>query len=254
MPKRVQPRFKLFSRALLCTCVVDISNKIVFDAGGALPFIVSPRYEEIFVTHCDPDHISGLFPYALLKGNEKVKVYAPKSCADIIKRHSKELDLENVEIRAVKDGDEITISKGKKIVVLGVKHLHKDAVAFLLKRKTRKLLSEYVGLTSQEISNLVKKGIHVTKEEWANDVIYTGDIDKESLEKLPEAEFLITETTYPNDMRERAQQYGHVCEQDVDAVATKYSHVIKIHESIGFFDKPHENKYVERIDLGKYKG
>lgn len=249
-----QPRFKIFSRSTLSACVVDTLNRIVFDAGGALPFIVPPRYENIFVTHCDPDHVLGLFTYALLRGKEKVNVFAPTSCAHMLMRWSQEFYIENLQIKGVKDGEEISISENSKVVVISVKHLQKDAVAFLLKHKQRKLCPEYTGLPPHEVSELVKKGVKVTSEEWTNDTIYTGDLDRESLENLPMAKFLITETTYPNAERQLADQYGHVCEEDVNRVATKYEHVIKVHESLGYYDRPHTDENVERVNLGKYEG
>lgn len=249
-----QARFRLFSRSTLSACVVDRLNNVVFDAGCALPLIVSPRYENIFVTHCDPDHVLGLLPYALLRGKEKVKVFAPKSCADMLIRWSQDCNIDNLEIKAVRDGEEIQISKDFKIGVIHVNHLRKDCVAFVSKRKQRKLRPEYTGLTSQEVSDLVKKGVLVSSDEWVNDTVYTGDLDQESLRKLPKAEFLITETTYPDNERELADRYGHLCEQDIDEIASKYETVIKVHESLGYYDQTHRYPNVERIKLGEYEG
>jgi ribonuclease BN (tRNA processing enzyme) len=249
-----QKRFKVFSRSNLSTCIIDQENKMVFDAGPALPFIVTPRYSIIFITHSDPDHLLGLVPYARLRAAERLDVYAPQESLMKIEQLAKDYGLENISPIQVDNGRETYVSNNVQVVGLQVAHLDKEAVAYLVRVRKKKLIPEYSRLSGDELLELARQGAQLSETIWEDDLLYTGDMSRESLYAIPKARILIIDCTYPVGMSELACKYGHLCEDDVDEISNRYGTVIKIHESLGHFDNSHQHPEVERVKLGLVEG
>lgn len=219
---------------------------ILFDAGD---FSGGPlKSRKVFLTHCHPDHV-GALPLMIAQHSmdsypTPFEVFASVEDAANLDALLASLDntfggrrLLNTNVHALKVGDRVP-TRRQDLVVEALRSFHgvpSRGYALILSKK--KLRPEFVGLSSNEIVDLRKKGVDVT--EVCEDTLLTvsGDTQIEFLlreKKAQKAKVLVHEVTlYTEDSRDLARQYGHTHVLDMIEHCEKFEgdYLVLVHRS-----------------------
>lgn len=194
--------------------------RIGFDL-GAQPwdFMGTPTW---FVTHTHLDHAACLPVYVArrrMMHMEPPTLYVPEPVLDDLRRLLliwQRLDRGRMrcEMRGVRPGDEIELSRENVVSVFGTAHTI-PSVGYLVWDRRNKLKEEYLGLPGDKIRDLRLSGVSVTREVRVPLVAYTGDTSPAGLDSFPpvyEAKILITELSFimPSHRKEKIHKFGHM--------------------------------------------
>ncbi len=194
--------------------------KIGFDL-GAQPwdFMVTPTW---LISHAHLDHMAALPVYIARRRMMKMKpptIYLPEANLEDVKKLLlvwQRLDRGRmvVELKGVKPGDEIELSRDHVISVIRTSHTV-PSVGYVVWERRFKLKEEYHGRPGNELRDLKYAGVEITHEVRTPLVAYTGDTSPHALDDHPvlfEAKVLITEMSFivPNHRREKIHKFGHM--------------------------------------------
>ncbi|NBO94066.1 MAG: hypothetical protein EBV06_17425 [Planctomycetia bacterium] len=118
------------------------------------------------------------------------------------------------ELRGVKPGDEIDLSREHVVSVFETTHTI-PSVGFIVWDRRLKLKDEYIGLAGDRIRDLRLSGVAVTREVRVPLVCYTGDTSPAGIDACPDvfrAKVLITEMSFirAKHRREKIHKFGHM--------------------------------------------
>lgn len=212
--------------------------KIGFDL-GAQPwdFMGTPTW---LLTHTHLDHIAALPVYIARRRMMRMDpptVYIPAEAVEDIERLLRivqKLDRGRmlVNLKGVKPGDEIELSRDHLITVFPTVHTI-PSIGYIVWDRRFKLKEEYHGLPGEKIRDLRQSGVPVTREVRIPLLAYTGDTSPPGLDGTPavyKAKILITECSFvrPGHRKEKIHKFGHVHLDDVIERADRFENELII--------------------------
>jgi len=213
---------------------------VCFDIGKAPDQFISINH--VLLTHGHMDHAAG-FAYYLSQrnfcGQSAGTILAPKN---LIKPMKEIIDawarLDGNKIPAklvgVKPGDEYQIKPNLFAKVFPTKH-SKGSVGYSVIERRKKLKTEYIGLTSQQIVELKKQRVEIDYTLDIPIATYIGDtqyVDFSQLKYIVESKILIAECTFyetEHATRAEAGKHMHINEFAVLIEKLQNEHIIITH-------------------------
>ncbi len=214
-----------YSRAAVQTYYRVPELKLGFDF-GAQPwaFMGTPTW---FMSHAHLDHVAALPVYVARRRMMKMEpptIYMPESNVETVDKILKlftKLDRGRMpcQLIGVKPGDEIELSREHVVTVSATKHTV-PSVGYVVWERRRKLKTEYVGLSGEQIRDIRLAGTDVTSEFRLPLVAFLGDSSPEGLDDCPamyQAKILITEISFvhPSHRKEKIHKFGHIHLDDI---------------------------------------
>lgn len=232
-----------FSLAGVSTSIAVDNLNICFDVGQGLPHSLS--YEHYFITHAHMDHAAGI-PYIIsqkaLNEEKSPKFYMPKvmvaPMTEIMNSWAKMEGFNySFEFIGVDEYTEIEINAYYSVKPF--KTIHRiPSFGYALYRKAKKLKTEFLDKTQQEIVELKKKNTQIHEEQKEVLVAFTGDTLFDVFQAEPwlyAVPLLITEVTYFDDRRPvaRAREWGHIHFDEFISAIDKFNNekIFFIHHS-----------------------
>jgi ribonuclease Z len=210
--------------------------KIGFDLGAQPWDFMSTQ--TFFVTHTHLDHAASLPVYVARRRMMRMEpptIYLPEPVLEDIKRLLlvwQRLDRGRMvcELRGVKPGDEIALSRDNVVTVFPTEHTV-PSVGYVVWDRRNKLKEEYHGLPGEKIRDLRLSGVEVTREVRVPLVAYTGDTSPAGLDNYPplyDAKILITEMSFimPSHRKEKIHKFGHMHLDDFLERAAKFKNEV----------------------------
>jgi ribonuclease Z len=237
-----------YSRAAVQTYWRVPELKLGFDLGiQPWSFMGTPTW---FLSHCHLDHAAALPVYVARRRMMKMEpptIYAPEQNIehlDRLLRIWERLDRGrmNCDLRGVKPGDEIDLSRETVVSVFATKHTI-PSLGFLVWERRKKLKDEYQHLSGNEIRDLRLAGTEVTREIRLPLVAFLGDTSPEGLDAFPavyEAQIIILELTFiaPSHRKDKIHKFGHTHLDDLIDRADRFNNdvIIASHFSTRYND------------------
>lgn len=245
-----------YSRAAVQSYFRVPELKICFDLGGSpWSFMGTPT---VCVTHSHLDHLAALPVYVARRRMMKMEpptIYLPEEAVENVQRllHVwQRLDRGRMvcEIKGVKAGDEIELSREHVLTVFGTKHTV-PSVGYIVWDRRKKLKPEYQKLSGDEIRDIRLAGTEVTHEVRKPLVCYVGDSAPDGLDNYPpiyEAQILITELTFfrPEHRKEKIHKFGHCHLDDILDRADKFQNELIILDH--FSTRCHDQQLKQAVD------
>lgn len=245
-----------YSRAAVQSYFRVPELKLCFDLGGSpWSFMGTPT---VCVTHSHLDHLAALPVYVARRRMMKMEpptIYLPEEAVENVQRllHVwQRLDRGRMvcEIKGVKAGDEIELSREHVLTVFGTKHTV-PSVGYIVWDRRKKLKPEYQKLSGDEIRDIRLAGTEVTHEVRKPLVCYVGDSAPDGLDHYPpiyEAQILITELTFfrPEHRKEKIHKFGHCHLDDILDRADKFRNELIILDH--FSTRCHDQQLKQAVD------
>ncbi len=230
--------------------------KICFDLGGSPWSFMGTQ--TVCVTHAHLDHLAALPAYVARRRMMKMEpptIYLPEEVVENVQRLLQvwqRLDRGRMvcDIKGVKAGDEIELSREHIMTVFGTKHTV-PSVGYVIWDRRKKLKPEFQKLTGDEIRDIRLSGTEVTHEVRKPLVCYVGDSSPDGLDGYPpvyEAQILITELTFfrPEHRKEKIHKFGHTHLDDIIERAEKFQNELII---LGHFStRCHDQQMKQAVD------
>ncbi len=174
------------------------------------------------ISHTHLDHVAALPIYVARRRMMKMEpptIYAPSYAIEdlrklllIMQRLDRGRQL--CELIGVEPGQEINLSREHVMTVFATTHTI-PSVGYLIWDRRFKLREEYLGLPGEQIRDLRKSGVEVTREVRVPLLAYTGDTSPAGLDAYPpvfQAKILLTEMSFirAKHRREKIHKFGHM--------------------------------------------
>lgn len=203
-----------YSTALFSTWIFVEGYKLLFDAGDGVSAGLlqkGRKIKNIFISHADRDHLTGLFQFNQLNARNGFPiVHYPKDCGTFpaMAAFMKKFDphMLGTVWKSIDDGEMIKIQDN--VFIQSIQNGHvvsaKDklkSLSYKIIKTKRKLKSEFSHLNKNEIQSLVmKNGKEYISEELKETILgYSGDSPVENYERWDKTKILIHEATFLDD-------------------------------------------------------
>lgn len=248
-----------YSRAAVQSYFRVPELKIGFDCGGSPWDFMSLK--TIFISHPHLDHMAALPAFVARRRMMKMEpptIYLPAEVVEPVERMLRswqKLDRGrmNCELIGVSPGDEIEISRENVVTVFPTVHTV-PSVGYVVWDRRRKLRSDLLGKSQDEIRDLATSGVDVTQEVRVPVVCYAGDTAPGGLDAEPavfKSQILITELTFyrPEHRREKIHKFGHTHLDDILERADRFENecIIFTHISTRYHDHQIERGILKRM-------
>ncbi len=246
----------------------------LFDVGdGATIALVKKKFSfsrlnAVFITHSHPDHFYGLgsllYYIGMAYKNHKIKIFCPETVKGKVTLFIAETKTwENVEVKTVKPDEKINFKHvvvkpfETKHTVLNLGYIIEEKKMLCIdkeKVEEDRIPKEYIPLLMKGVPVKIR-GREVEIRDYfyetpGSKVVYTGDTEAcENVVKAAEgAEILISEATYLEDRRDKAEEYKHLTVKDAAQIASEANvkKLILVHRS------PRYDKYQIYSEGEKY--
>ncbi len=199
--------------------------------------------EAIFITHLHLDHVMGVFglieTVRMNTEREKITIFAPRGFERMLAGISPTMGWEPsfLDIREMHEGE---LYRGKDYSISAFRVKHQKRVAYGLvfqeedKNKFHEAKAKKLGLKGKMFTEIQKKGsLEVGKKKikledvsWIRPgikVVYAGDCcyDEQTAKVAKEADLLIHEATFGEDLKEEALMRGHSTAREAAEIAKK---------------------------------
>ena len=202
-----------YSTALFSTWFFIEDLDLLFDVGDGVSALLlqkSRNVKNIFISHADRDHLSGLLQFNQLNARDGLpKIYYPKdsgsfpALADFMGRFDPHVV--PASWKGIDSNEEIQISNHYFVSAFLNEHILVDpglvkSLSYLVSHKKSKLKKEFAGLKEEEIKNLALSN----GKDFITDIIskkvlaYSGDTPIGNEEKWDGVDILIHEATFLN--------------------------------------------------------
>jgi ribonuclease Z len=260
-----------YSTALFSTWYFIEELGLLLDAGDGLMSGLlqkSRKIDNVFITHADRDHLTGLLQFTQLNARQEgPSIHYPKDCGSFpfLEEFSKRFDphVSGTIWKPLVNHERVWIRKDVFVEairnnhVAAAEHLHKS-FGYKVVQVKHKLKQEYLDLPKQEIKKIIdEKGKENTHDEIHTALLcYSGDTPVENFEHWNGAEILIHEATFlggPEDTKIHTHGNKHSQLEDViRAVAEiKVGKLILGHFSSRYTDEQIDGQIKEL--MRKYK-
>ncbi len=205
--------------------------------------------EAIFITHLHLDHVMGVFglieTIRMNTGRKKIMIFAPSGFEKMLAGISPTMgwEPEFIDIHAMHEG-ELYRGKDYAISAFKVKHQKREAFGLVFieddKNKFYETKAKKLGLKGRMFSDIQKNGfaeiggkkIKLEEISWVRKgikIVYAGDCiyDENNIAESRNADLLIHEATFGDDLKDEAQLRGHSTASEAALVAKK-AHVKKL--------------------------
>ncbi|KAK2399694.1 tRNase Z TRZ1 [Trifolium repens] len=227
------------------TCIIFPTLKVAFDIGRCPPRAVSQDF--LLISHAHMDHIGGLPMYVATRGLYRMKpptIIVPISVKeDVEKLFEIHRKMDHSELKhnliGLDVGEEFSLRNDLKVKAFRTYHVI-PSQGYIVYSVKKKLKSEYIGLSGNEIKNLKASGVEITNTLTEPEVAFTGDtmsdfiIDENNADVL-RAKILVSECTFINNSItvEHAKDYGHTHLSEIVSYADRLQNkaILLIHFS-----------------------
>lgn len=244
-------KYKFYGLSLsgIRTAISMPELSLSFDVAQGFPYLLNLKH--FFISHGHLDHAAGI-PYIIsqkaMNAQDPAKFYMPSSLIEpmdqIMKIWEKiEGHTYRYEFIGVRSDDEIFLNPQTFIKVFPTIH-RIESFGYTLFEVHKKLKSEYLGLSQNEIINLRRQHIEVNDVHKIPVVSFTGDTQIEFLdarEWVRKSKILFLEATYLDERKtiEQARQWGHT---HLDEIIPRLQEIeseqiVIIHTSSRYSDK-----------------
>lgn len=228
--------------------------KVGFDL-GAQPWDFMGT-QNWFISHSHLDHIAALPIYVARRRMMKMeppKIYVPAECLEDVKKlliimHRLDRGRQFADVRGVRAGDEIELSRENVVTVFDTVHTIPSR-GFVVWDRRNKLKDEFIGLPGEKIKELRLSGVAVTAEKRIPLIAYTGDTAPPGLDNNPacyKAKILITELSFIREKhrREKIHKFGHMHLDDFIERADRFENELIV---AGHFSTRYHPNEVRRL-------
>lgn len=245
-----------YSRAAVQSYFRIPELKVCFDLGGSPWSFMGTQ--TVCVTHAHLDHLAALPVYVARRRMMKMDppvIFLPEEAVENVHRLLQvwqRLDRGRMvcDIKGVKAGDEIELSREHILTVFGTKHTV-PSVGYVIWDRRKKLKPEFQDMTGDQIRDIRLGGTEVTHEVRKPLVCYVGDSAPDGLDGYPpvyEAQVLITELTFfrPEHRKEKIHKFGHTHLDDILDRADRFKNELII---LGHFStRCHDQQMKQAVD------
>lgn len=194
--------------------------KLGFDLGAhPWDFNGTPNF---FISHTHLDHIAALPVYVARRRMMKMeppRVFVPAEAFDDVKKlllifQRLDRGRQVCDLIPVEPGQEFELSRDHVVTAWATTHTIPSR-GYMVWERRNKLKEEYVGMPGNDIRDLRKSGVEVTREVRTPLLAYTGDTSPAGLDDYPavyDCKVLITELSFIRaaHKREKIHKYGHM--------------------------------------------
>lgn len=200
-----------YSTALFSTWFHIPEWNLLFDCGDGVTASLGLKggnVKNIFLTHADRDHISGLFQFLQINARDGLPhIYFPADSGSFpaIREFLTHFDphTSNATWHPVQPGDEVEIKPGLFVKAIINHHIPTSngktkSLSYQVEKRTKKLGSEFKNLNSSEIVALrnAEKSEHLFETITSKVLGYSGDTPSDNLSVWRNTEILIHEATF----------------------------------------------------------
>ena len=194
--------------------------KLGFDLGAhPWDFNGTPNW---FITHTHLDHIAALPVYVARRRMMKMdppRVFVPVEAFEDVKKlllifQRLDRGRQICDLVSVEPGQEFELSRDHVVTAWATTHTIPSR-GYMVWDRRNKLKDEFVGRPGNDIRDLRKSGVEVTREVRTPLLAYTGDTSPAGLDDYPavyDCKILITELSFIRaaHKREKIHKYGHM--------------------------------------------
>ncbi len=194
--------------------------KLGFDLGAhPWDFNGTPNW---FITHTHLDHIAALPVYVARRRMMKMeppRVFVPVESYEDVKKlllifQRLDRGRQICDLVSVEPGQEFELSRDHVVTAWATTHTIPSR-GYMVWDRRNKLKDEFVGMPGNDIRDLRKSGVEVTREVRTPLLAYTGDTSPAGLDDYPavyDCKILITELSFIRaaHKREKIHKYGHM--------------------------------------------
>jgi ribonuclease Z len=249
-----------YSTALFSTWYFIEELGLLFDCGDGLTSSLlqkSRKIENVFISHADRDHLTGLLQFNQLNARQGLPIiHYPKDCGSFnaLKNFSEKFDphVENTIWKPIMDRDKIWIKKD--IYVEAIKNSHVETHEGLYKSLGYKVVSvksklkpEYVLLPANQIKETIetlgKEATHVSIETIL--LSYSGDTPCENFEHWNNSKTLIHEATFLGGEEDKNIQTHGNKHSNLEDVIKSVSEINIDRLILGHFSSRYSNEQID---------
>ena len=194
--------------------------KLGFDLGAhPWDFNGTPNW---FISHTHLDHIAALPVYVARRRMMKMeppRVFVPAEAFEDVKKlllifQRLDRGRQVCDLVPVEPGQEFELSRDHVVTAWATTHTIPSR-GYMVWDRRQKLKDEFIGLPGNDIRDLRKSGVEVTREVRTPLLAYTGDTSPAGLDDYPavyDCKVLITELSFIRaaHKREKIHKYGHM--------------------------------------------
>ena len=194
--------------------------KLGFDLGAhPWDFNGTPNF---FISHTHLDHIAALPVYVARRRMMKMeppRVFVPAEAFEDVKKlllifQRLDRGRQVCDLVGVEPGQEFELSRDHVVTAWATTHTIPSR-GYMVWDRRNKLKDEFVGMPGNDIRDLRKSGVEVTREVRTPLLAYTGDTSPAGLDDYPavyDCKVLITELSFIRaaHKREKIHKYGHM--------------------------------------------
>jgi ribonuclease Z len=214
-----------YSTALFSTWYFVEEWGVLFDAGdGVISALLqkSRKIDNVFISHADRDHLTGLLQFNQLNARPGFPVmHYPRDAGSfpVLEAFSKKFDsqVERTVWTPITEGDEIAIARDLLVLPMRNGHVPVDqriikSLGYLVVQTRKKLKAEFAHLSGEELRQL---GERIGRENLSVELrdklfAYSGDTPVEDGSKWDHTQVLIHEATFLGNGEEIKQRgYGN---------------------------------------------
>ena len=198
--------------------------KLGFDLGAhPWDFNGTPNW---FISHTHLDHIAALPVYVARRRMMKMeppRVFVPAEAFEDVKKlllifQRLDRGRQVCDLVPVEPGQEFELSRDHVVTAWATTHTIPSR-GYMVWDRRQKLKDEFIGLPGNDIRDLRKSGVEVTREVRTPLLAYTGDTSPAGLDDYPavyDCKVLITELSFIRaaHKREKIHKYGHMHVED----------------------------------------
>jgi ribonuclease Z len=229
------------------------------DIGRCPPSAI--RMSTLLLTHGHIDHAAGLPYYISMRGmmrHSPPRIYCPapayEPIAKILSAWTElQADTDRCKLIAVEPGAVIPL-KGDKVARAFSSPHRIDCIGYTLYSHVRKLKSELVGLSQEQIADRARAGENVQTVEERAEICFPGDTRIDVIEREPSttiARVLILECTFvgPSVEVKKARRGGHVHLDEIAERASLFKNEVLL---LTHFSRRHSTEEIEREVKAKF--
>jgi ribonuclease Z len=199
-----------YSTALFATWYFVQEYNVLFDCGDGVCAALLQKaraVKDVFISHADRDHLTGLLKFLQLNGRPELRIHYPRDCGSFpaLANFSSKFDPNSASTQwlPMSPGEEVAIRNDLVVQPIENSHVATDgrqikSLSFIVESVRRKLKPEFVGLPGNELASIREQqgADAITTEFRSKELVYSGDTPIETDGRYQDAKILIHEATF----------------------------------------------------------